>query len=75
MHGVDLAVKESICHGSQHTHQLVDGRLLSVRFELTGESGGVNFVVAYAPTKSDPNTTLKTTFWEKLGHLVKTDPS
>ena len=36
MYGVGLAVKESICQKSVYTHQLIDEKLMSMRFELTG---------------------------------------
>lgn len=66
-----LAVKKSICCNSQYTHQLADERLMSERFEVTGESGPVNFVVTYAQIETDPNTKLKTVFLKNMGHLVK----
>ena len=37
LYGVGLAVKESICRKSVYTHQLIDERLISMRFELTDE--------------------------------------
>ena len=50
LYGVRLAVKESICRKSVYTNQLIDERLMSMRFELTGECAAVNLVVAYAPS-------------------------
>ena len=41
LYGVGLLVKESICRKSVYTHQLIDGRLMSMRFELTGECAAV----------------------------------
>ena len=75
LYGVGLAVKESICRKSVYTHQLIDERLMSMRFELTGECARVNLVVAYAPTEANPNVELKKVFWKKLGHLVKQIPT
>ena len=71
LYGVGLAVKESICLKSVYTHQLFDERLMSMRFELTGECAAVTLVIAYAPTEANPDAELKEVFWKKLGHLVK----
>ena len=70
LYEVGLAVKESTCRKSVYTHQLIDERLMSLHFELTGECTAVNLVVAYAP-EANPNAELKDVFWKKLGHLVK----
>ena len=59
LYRVGLAVKESICRKSVYTHQLIDERLMSMRFELTGECAAVNLVDAYAPTEANPNAELK----------------
>ena len=48
LHGVGLAIRETIGRKSVYTHQLIDERLMSMRFELTGESVATNLVVAYA---------------------------
>ena len=45
-HGVGLAVKESICSNSTYTIEYVDERLMSMRFEISGQSGAVNFISA-----------------------------
>ena len=63
MHGVGLAVKESICRKTVCIHQVVHERLMFMRFELTGECAAVNLVVAYAPTKANPNAELKEFFF------------
>ena len=68
-----MAIRETIFRKSVHTHQLIDERLMSMRFELTGESVAINLVVAYAPTEAKPNTQLKEEYWKKLGHTVVTD--
>ena len=73
LHGVGLAIRETICCKSVYIHQLIDERLMSMRFELTGESVAINLVVAYAPTEAKPNTQLKEEYWKKLGHTVVTD--
>ena len=57
LHGLGLAIRETICRKSVYTHQLID-ELMSMRFELTGESVAINLVVAYAPTEANPNTQL-----------------
>ena len=44
-HGVGLAVKESICRRSAYSHEFIDERLMSMRFEMTGECGAINFVI------------------------------
>ena len=75
LYGVGLAVKETICRKSVYTHQLIDERLMSMRFELTGESVAVNLVVAYAPTEASLNTQLKEDFWKRLGHMVEQIPT
>ena len=53
----------------------IDERLMSMRFELTGECAAVHLVVAYAPTEANLNAELKEVFWKKLGHLVKQIPT
>lgn len=40
-------------------HQLVDERLMSMRFELAGECAAVNLVAVYVPTETNLNTELK----------------
>ena len=55
--GVGSGVRETICRKSVDVHQLVDERLMSMRFELTGESVAINLDVAYAPTETKLNTT------------------
>ena len=72
MHGVGLSVKEPICRKSVYTHQLIDERLMSMCFELTGECAAVNLVDA--PTEAILNAELKEVFWKKLAHLVKQIP-
>ena len=55
--GVGLGVRETICRKSAvDAHQLIDERLMSMRFELTGESVAINLVVDYAPTEANLNT-------------------
>ena len=75
LYGVGLAVKESIYRKFVYTHQLIDERLMPMRFELTGECAAVNLVVVYAPTEASPNTALKEVFWKNLGHLVEQIPT
>ena len=63
LYGVGLAVRETICRKSVYTQQLIDERLMSIRFELIGESVAINLVVAYAPTEASPNPQLKEDFF------------
>ena len=50
-HGVASPVKESICKASKFTREDVNERLMSMRFEMSGQHQAVNFVVGYAPTE------------------------
>ena len=50
--GVALAVKESICKTSKFTREDINERLMSMRFEMSGQHQAVNFVVGYAPMES-----------------------
>ena len=50
-HGVALAVKELICKTSKFTREDVNERLMSMRFEMSGQHQAVNFAVGYAPTE------------------------
>ena len=69
LYGVGLVVKESICRKSVYPHQMIDERLMSMRFELTVECAVVNLVVAYDTTEANPDVKLKEFFWKKLGHV------
>ena len=69
-----LAVKESICSNSTYTTEYVDERLMAMRFEISGQSGAVNFVSAYAPTEVSKDET-KQAFWDKLDSLVQRIPA
>ena len=68
--GVGLAVKEEICRRSAYTHDFIDERLMSMRFETTDECAAINFVAAYAPTEASKAVEPKRVFWETLGDLV-----
>ena len=46
LYGDCFAIRETICRNSVHTHQWIDDRLMSMRFELTGDSVAINLVVA-----------------------------
>jgi len=72
--GVGLAVKEEICRRSAYTHDFIDERLMSMRFETTDECAAINFVVAYAPTEASKAVEPKRVFWETLGDLVDRVP-
>ena len=73
-HGVGLAVKESICSNSTYTTEYVDECLMAMRFEISGQSGAVNFVSAYAPTEVRKDET-KQAFWDRLDSLVQRIPA
>ena len=69
-HGVELAVKESICSNSPYTTEYVGERLMAVRTEISGPSGAVNFVSAYVPAEVSKDET-KQGLWDKLDSLVQ----
>ena len=72
-HGVALAVKESICKTSKFTREDVNERLMSMRFEMSGQHQAVNFVVGYAPTEPS-DSEKKRAFWHSLDSLVQRIP-
>ena len=72
-HGVALAVKESICKTSKFTREDVNERLMSMRFEMSGQHQAVNFVVGYAPTEPS-DSEKKRAFWHRLDSLVQRIP-
>ena len=72
-HGVALAVKESICKTSKFTREDVNERLMSMRFEISGQHQAVNFVVGYAPTEPS-DSEKKRAFWHRLDSLVQRIP-
>ena len=55
---------------SIYTFQWIDERLMSMRFELTGQYAAVNLLIC-SPTEANPNTELKEVFWTELGHLAE----
>ena len=67
-------MNESICSNSTYTTEYVDERLMVMRFEISGQSGAVNFVSAYAPTKVSKDET-KQAFWDRLDSLVQRVPA
>ena len=68
--GVALAVKESICKTSKFTREDVNERLISMRFEMSGQHQAVNFVVGYALTERS-GSEKKRAFWHRLDSLVQ----
>ena len=72
-HGVALAVKESICKTFKFTREDVNERLMSMRFEMSGQHQAVNFVVGYAPTEPS-DSEKKRAFWHRLDSLVQRIP-
>ena len=73
-HEVGLAVKESICRNSTYTTKYVDECLMAMRFEISGQSGAVEFVSAYAPTEVSKDET-KQAFWDGRDSLVQRIPA
>ena len=73
-HGVALAVKELICKTSEFTREDVNERLMSMRFEMSGQHQAVNFVVGYAPTEPS-DSEKKRAFWHRLDSLVQRIPN
>ena len=72
-HGVALPVKESICKTSKFTRENINERLMSMRFEMSGQHQAVNFVVGYAPTGLS-DIEKKRAFWHRLDSLVQRIP-
>ena len=73
-HGVALlAVKESICKTSKFTREDVNKRLMSMRFDMSGQHQAVNFVAGYAPTEPS-DSEKKRAFWHRLDSLVQRIP-
>ena len=71
--GVALAAKESTYKTSTFTREDVDERLVSIRFEISGQHQAVNFVVGYAPTEPS-DSEKKRAFWDRLDSLVQRIP-
>ena len=75
-HEVGLAVKESIIREATWTQELMNERLISMTFNLTGKSNAVTFIVAYGPTDTVSNTReQKDVFWAGLESAVSRVPS
>ena len=76
VHGVGLAIKQSIVDGMEKggmTVECMSARLMKVRLQLTG-SNGVSFVIAYAPTESD-GAAAKNNFWVSVSKAVNEVPN
>ena len=71
--GVALPVKESICKTSKFTREDINGRLISIRFEMLGQHQAVNFVVGYAPIEPS-DSEKKRAFWHRLDGMVQPIP-
>ena len=71
--GVALAIKESIYKTSKFTREDDNERLMSMRFEMSGQHQAVNFVVGYAPTEPS-DSEKKRAFWHRLDSLVQQIP-
>ena len=72
--GAALAVKESTRQTSKFTRKDVNERLMSMRFEMSGQHQAVNFVVGYAPTEPS-DSEKKRAFWHRLDSLVQRIPN
>ena len=57
LYGVGLVVRKTICSASVYTHQLIDERLMSMRFELTGESVTISLLIVATYTPAEANRT------------------
>ena len=68
-----LAVKEPICKTSKFTREDVDERLMSMRFEMSGQHQAVHFVVGHAPTEPS-DSEKKRAFWHRPDSLVQRVP-
>ena len=68
-----LAVKEPICKTSKFTREDVDERLMSMRFEMSGQYQAVHFVVGHAPTEPS-DSEKKRAFWHRPDSLVQRVP-
>ena len=69
-HGVGLAMKESILQDVEKDGlavERVSARLMKVRLNLKGESNGISFEFAYAPTDSHKSVRDKHLLWTTLG--------
>ena len=66
-------MKESICSNSTYTTEYADERLMAMRFEISGQSGAINFVSAY-PTFEVSKDETKQAFWDRFGSLVQRIP-
>ena len=75
LYGVGLVVGEMIYRKSVYTHQLIDERVTSMRYELTGKSVAMNLAVAYPPAKASPTTQLEKEYRKRLGHMVEQIPT
>ena len=71
--GVALAVKKPICKTSMFTREDCNGRLMSMRFEMSGQHQAINFVLGYASTEPS-DSEKKRAFWHRLDSLVQGIP-
>ena len=54
LHGVGLAVANSIVSNKGCTPELINERMMKMWMNLTGKSNSVSVIVAYAPTETAP---------------------
>ena len=62
-----------MCKTSKFTREDVNGRLMSMRFEMLGQHQAVNFVVGYAPIEPS-DSEKKRAFWHRLDSMVQPIP-
>ena len=75
-HKVGLAVEEFIVHKAIWTQELTNEHLMSMTFNLAGESNAITFVVAYGLTDNVSNTREQSdVFWADLESAVSRVPS
>lgn len=72
-HGVGLAVKEAIGNAT-FTTVCVDESLMTMRFEVSGQSGAISSIAAFSPTEVAKDET-KQAFWDALDDLAQRMPS
>ena len=78
VHGVGLAIKQSIVDGMEEGGMVVEcisARLMKVRLQPNGKASGVSFVVGYAPTECTRDIAAKNSFWKAVDTAIREVPS
>lgn len=68
-----LAIKGSISNNAAYTTGYIVDRLMTMRFEISGQRGAISFTAAYAPAEVAKDET-KQAFWGGLNDLVQRTP-